>query len=228
MNETPIRVVLADDHPSVRAGIRQFIERDPGIQVLAEADDGARALQLIRQHRPDVAVLDLQMPKLTGLEVIAEARKEALPTAYMILTAYDDDPYIFAALRAGAKGYLLKTAGPEDLAQAIRRVHAGHSAFDPDVTARIMDQFSAPAPAEQDKLSERELDVLRLASQGLTNRGIGHTLKISERTVHSHLVNVFGKLGVNTRTQAVLKAMRMGLISLDDTASSTDSPRSSG
>jgi len=218
MSEAIIRVILADDHPAVRAGIRQFIERDPGIEVLAEADDGAEALMLVRQHRPDVAVLDLQMPRLSGLEVIAQIRQEALPTACIILTAYDDDPYVFAALRAGAKGYLLKTAGPQELAQAIRMVQRGHSALDPEMTARIMDRLSALAPAQSERLSERELDVLRLAGRGLTNRAIGDELSISDRTVHSHLVNIFNKLGVNTRTEAVLKALRMGWISLDDTA----------
>jgi DNA-binding NarL/FixJ family response regulator len=218
MTEASIRVILADDHPAVRAGIRQFIERDPGIEVLAEADDGGEALGLIREHCPDVAVLDLQMPQLSGLEVIARLRQEALPTACIILTAYDDDPYIFAALRAGAKGYLLKTAGPEELAQAIRMVQAGHSALDGEVTARVMGRLSAPVPSQPERLSDRELDVLRLAGRGLTNRAIGHELNISERTVHSHLVNVFSKLGVNTRTEAVLKAMRTGWLSLDETA----------
>ena len=225
MSEATIRIILADDHPAVRAGIRQFIERDPGIQVLGEADDGVRALELIRMHRPHVAVLDLQMPRLSGLEVIAEVRREALPTACLILTAYDDDPYIFAALRAGAKGYLLKTAGPEELAQAIRMVQAGHSALDPQVTGRVMDRLSAPASAPTERLSERELEVLRLAGRGLTNRAIGQELNISDRTVHSHLVNVFGKLGVNSRTEAVLKALRMGWISLDDTGPTPGNPR---
>jgi DNA-binding NarL/FixJ family response regulator len=202
----------------VRAGIRQFIERDPGIEVLAEADDGGEALSLIRERRPDVAVLDLQMPHLSGLEVIAQLRQEAHPTACIILTAYDDDPYIFAALRAGAKGYLLKTAGPEELAQAIRTVQAGHSALDCGVTARVLGRLSAPAPAQPERLSDRELDVLRLAGRGLTNRAIGVDLHISERTVHSHLVNAFSKLEVNTRTEAVLKALRMGCLTLEETA----------
>jgi len=218
MNEPPISVVLADDHPAVRAGIRQFIERDAAIQVIAEAGDGAAALELIRQHRPRVAVVDLQMPRLTGLEVIAQARKEQLPTAFVVLTAYDDDPYIFAALRAGAKGYLLKTAGPEELARAIHLVNAGQSALDPGVTARVIDRMGAAgaSPYEPERPSERELAVLRLAGQGLTNRAIGHELGISERTVHSHLINIFAKLAVNNRTAAVLKAVRMGWIALDN------------
>jgi DNA-binding NarL/FixJ family response regulator len=223
MNEPLISVVLADDHPAVRAGIRQFIERDAALQVVAEANDGAEALELLRRHQPHVAVVDLQMPCLTGLEVIAQARKERLPTAFVVLTAYDDDPYIFAALRAGAKGYLLKTAGPDELARAIRLVNAGQSALDPGVTARVIDQMGAAGspPHEPEQPSERELEVLRLTAQGLTNRAIGHELGISERTVHSHLVNIFGKLAVNNRTEAVLKAMRLGWIALDDSTRSS-------
>lgn len=220
MTQEQIRVILADDHPAVRAGIRQFIERDPLLQVLAEADDGVAALDLMRRYQPDVAVLDLQMPGLSGLEVITRARKELPSARCIVLTAYDEDPYIFAALRAGAKGYLLKTAGPDELARAIRLVHAGHSALDPSVTERVVEKLGHPATAlakEAERLSERELEVLRLAARGQTNRGIGHELGISERTVHSHLMNIFAKLGVNTRTEAVLAAMRAGWIALDDT-----------
>lgn len=220
MTQARIRVILADDHPAVRAGIRQFIERDSLLEVVAEADDGAAALDLMRRHQPDVAVLDLQMPGLSGLEVITRARKELPAARCIVLTAYDEDPYIFAALRAGAKGYLLKTAGPDELARAIRLVHAGHSALDPSVTERVVEKLGQPGATiakELERVSERELEVLRLAARGQTNRGIGHELGISERTVHSHLMNIFAKLGVNTRTEAVLTALRAGWIALDDT-----------
>jgi DNA-binding NarL/FixJ family response regulator len=225
MSEQDITVILADDHPAVRAGIRQFIERTPGLRVLAEADDGKAALDLVRRYTPDVAVVDLQMPGLTGLDVIGQARKEGLSTRFVVLTAYDDDPYIFAALRAGARGYLLKTAGPDELARAIRLVHAGHSALDPAVTEKVVDKMglgggsAGTVLAEPERLSERELEVLRLAATGRTNRAIGLDLGISERTVHSHLMNIFAKLGVNTRTEAALKAVRLGWITLDDPAS---------
>jgi DNA-binding NarL/FixJ family response regulator len=220
MSDDRIRVILADDHPSVRAGIRLFIERDPGLQVLAECDDGREALNLIRRLQPDVAVVDLQMPGLSGLDVIKQARQLDLGTGFMVLTAYDDDPYVFAALRAGAKGYLLKTAGPEELGRAIRMVHAGHPALDPLVAGRVMDRIGMSAGgsglAAPEKLSERELEVLRLAAQGLTNRAIGYELGISERTVHSHLMNVFTKLHVSSRTEAAMKAARFGWIALKD------------
>jgi DNA-binding NarL/FixJ family response regulator len=215
-----IRVILAGDHPAVRAGIRQFIERDPAIEVLAEADDGAQALNLIRRHRPDVVMLDLQMPNLSGLELIARVREEYPAIGLIVLTAYDDAPYIFAALRAGAKGYLLKTSGPDELARAIRCVHGGGSALDPCVANRVVESLgrpAAPAAPEPERLSPRELEVLRLAAQGLTNRAIGYQLKISERTVHSHLINIFDKLDVSTRTEAALKAVRLGWLSLSDT-----------
>jgi DNA-binding NarL/FixJ family response regulator len=216
MNAQKIRVILADDHPAVRAGIRQFIERAPDIEVLAEADDGRAALDLIRRYQPDVAVLDLQMPGLSGLEVIAQARQEQPASRFIVLTAYDDDPYIFAALRAGARGYLLKTAGPEELARAIRLVNAGQSALDPSVTERVIEKLGHPtesATEGPERLSERELEVLRLAAEGRTNRAIGLALGISDRTVHSHLINIFQKLGVSTRTEAAMKAVRMGWIS---------------
>jgi DNA-binding NarL/FixJ family response regulator len=216
MTKDKIRLILADDHPFVREGIRQYIERDPMMEVLAEGKDGMEALELIRQYRPHVAVVDLQMPKLSGLDVIRRTREEGISVAFLALTAHDEDPYIFAALRAGAKGYLLKTAGPEELGRAIRLVYAGQSAIDPMIIDRVIDQLGAPAEshlsAEIDRLSDRELDVLRLAAKGLTNRAIGFDLGISERTVHSHLMNIFAKMHVNSRTEAAMKAVRMGWI----------------
>jgi DNA-binding NarL/FixJ family response regulator len=161
------------------------------------------------------------MPKLSGLEMASKVRDEWPSVRVIILTAYDDDPYVSAALRAGAKGYLLKTTGPEELARAIRLVHAGHSALDPSVIQRAVEKLSRPGAtleAAPERLSERELDVLRLAAQGKTNRVIGRQLGISERTVHSHLMNIFSKLNVNTRTEAALKAVRLGWLSLEDTS----------
>jgi two-component system, NarL family, response regulator LiaR len=216
MTKDKIRIILVDDHPFVREGIRQFIERDPVFEVLAECKDGVEALELIHKHRPHVAVVDLQMPRLSGLDVIRQTREANIPVAFLALTAHDEDPYVFAALRAGAKGYLLKTAGPEELGRAIRLVHAGQSAIDPSVIDRVIDHLGTPngttAAAVIEQLSERELDVLRLAAKGLTNRAIGVELGISERTVHSHLMNIFAKLHVNSRTEAAMKAVRLGWI----------------
>lgn len=218
MSASPIRVLLADDHPAVRAGIRQFLERDPTIEVVAEAGNGEEALAQIARHRPDVVILDLRMPGLSGLEVLRRLRAEHPEVRVLVLTAYDDDPYIFAALRAGARGYLLKTAGPEELIRGIHMVYAGRSVLDPTVAERLVEELGGPTGGEPERLTERELEVLRLAARGLTNRAIGFRLGISERTVHSHLINIFAKLGVNTRTEAVLKAIRLGWISLEDTA----------
>ena len=221
MSEATIRVILADDHPTVRAGIRQFMERDPAIQVLAEADDGAQALDLIGRHHPDVVVLDLHMPRLSGLDAIGQIRRGYPDVKIIVLTAYDDPPYVLAALRAGAKGYLLKTAGPDELTRAVHVVQEGRSALDPAVTQCVVDTLSGtcePQSEDVDALSERELEVLRLAARGHTNRAIGQRLNISDRTVHSHLINIFSKMGVNTRTEAALKAVRLGWLSLEDTA----------
>ncbi len=219
MTKDKIRIILVDDHPFVREGIRQFIERDPMMEVLAEGKDGVEALELIHKHRPHVAVIDLQMPRLSGLDVIRQTREAGIPVNFLALTGHDEDPYVFAALRAGAKGYLLKTAGPEELGRAIRLVYAGQSAIDPSVIDKVIDQLGAPAgapvTAEMERISDRELDVLRLAAKGLTNRAIGVELNISERTVHSHLMNIFAKLHVNSRTEAAMKAVRLGWIGPD-------------
>lgn len=215
-----IRLVLADDHPAVRAGIRQFLERDPGLEVVAEANNGDEAISLIAAHQPDVAVLDLQMPGLSGLDVARRLRSEQPKVRVLILTAHDDDPYIFAALRSGAKGYMLKTSGPDELIRAVRLVHSGRSALDPSVAERVVEQMGQSGDQTATGLtrpSDRELEVLKLAAHGLTNRAIGAQLNISERTVHSHLMNVFSKMGTGTRTEAVLKAIHMGWLSLEDT-----------
>jgi DNA-binding NarL/FixJ family response regulator len=219
MTKDKIRIILVDDHPFVREGIRQYIERDPMMEVLAEGKDGVEALELIHKYRPHVAVVDLQMPRLSGLDVIRQTREAGIPVNFLALTAHDEDPYVFAALRAGAKGYLLKTAGPEELGRAIRLVYAGQSAIDPSVIDKVIDQLGAsagaPVTSEIERISDRELDVLRLAAKGLTNRAIGVELNISERTVHSHLMNIFAKLHVNSRTEAAMKAVRLGWIEPD-------------
>ena len=145
MTKDKIRIILVDDHPFVREGIRQYIERDPLMEVLAEGKDGVEALELILKYRPHIAVIDLQMPGLSGLDVIRQTREAGISVGFLVLTAHDEDPYVFAALRAGAKGYLLKTAGPEDLARSIRLVHMGQSALDPSVIDRVIDQIRTPA-----------------------------------------------------------------------------------
>lgn len=208
-----IRVILADDHAVVRKGIREFLTESDDIEVVAEASDGDEAIALIEQHRPGVAVLDIQMPKRSGIDVCRHLRAQQWPVGVLILTAFDDDPYVMAALQAGANGYVLKTADADDIIQAVRDVHEGKSALDPAVARKLMAQLTgrrSDRPIES--LTPRELDVLRLAARGYTNKAIGAQLSISDRTVQGHLANVFDKLHVATRTEAVMRAVSLGWI----------------
>jgi DNA-binding NarL/FixJ family response regulator len=211
----PIRVLLADDHAVVRAGIRQFLEQADDITVIAEADDGDMARRLIAQHKPDVAVLDIQMPKATGIEVTRWVRANHADVGVLVLTAYDDDPYVMAVLQAGANGYVLKTASPLSIVQAVRDVNEGKSALDPAITSRLMAHLASrtanDVPLYED-LTERELEVLALAGKGFTNKAIGIQLGISDRTVQGHLAKTYHKLDANSRTEAVMKAVSIGLI----------------
>ncbi|MGB9722273.1 MAG: response regulator [Chloroflexia bacterium] len=211
----PLRVVLADDHAMVRQGIRQFLEEVDDIVVVAEAADGQEALRMVARHRPDVVVLDIQMPGMNGIEATREIRAHFPEVRLLILTAYDDDPYIVALLRAGADGYILKSAEAEDLVRAVREVAAGRSVLSPEVARRVVQHVAAggaraASPAEA--LTEREVEVLRLTALGLSNKEIGRRLGISARTVQGHLANIYGKLGVNSRTAAVMEGQRRGWI----------------
>lgn len=207
-----IRVLLADDHAVVRQGIRQFLEASGEIEVVAEAGDGEEGLRLIRQHLPDVAVLDIQMPLRSGIELARAIRAERLPVGVLILTAFDDEPYIRAVLQAGANGYVLKTADAEDIVEAVRTVREGKSVLDPAIGRQLISRFSGEPPLVADALTERELEVLRLAARGYTNKAIGVQLSISDRTVQGHLAKVFGKLHAASRTEAVMRAVTQGLI----------------
>lgn len=209
MNE-PIRLILADDHAVVRAGIRQFLDQAGDLAVVAEADDGAMARSLIARHRPDVAVLDIQMPQASGIAVARWARENYPEVGVLILTAYDDDPYVTAVLQAGAHGYVLKTAAPEEIVQAVRDVHEGKSVLDPGI-ARRRTANAADRPLVE-KPTNRELEVLALAAKGYTNKAIGVQLGISDRTVQGHLARTFAKLEASGRTEAVMRAVSLGLI----------------
>jgi DNA-binding NarL/FixJ family response regulator len=209
-----IRVLLADDHAVVRAGICQFLEQAADIQVIAQASDGLMAQELIQEHQPDVAVLDIQMPKATGIEVTRWVRSNYREVGILVLTAYDDDPYVMAVLQAGANGYVLKTAAPAEIIQAVRDVHEGKSALDPTIAHKLMAHIAGrnnPPPAYE-SLTERELEVLTLAGKGFTNKAIGVQLGISDRTVQGHLAKTYSKLQVNSRTEAVMKAVSLELI----------------
>jgi NarL family two-component system response regulator LiaR len=211
----PIRVILADDHSVVRRGIREFLEEVPDIKVLAEADTGLQALELVAKHRPDVAILDVQMPAPNGLEVARQLRKlYGAEPGILLLTAYDDPPYIRAAIAAGANGYVMKSADADDLVAAVRDVYEGKSV----VTASLLNQPQnltsvANSPVN---LTEREQEILRLAARGLTNKAIGAELFISDRTVQTHLASIYHKLEVNGRTEATMRAVALGLINVPD------------
>jgi DNA-binding NarL/FixJ family response regulator len=209
----PIRILLADDHAVVRAGIRQFLEQAQDLQVIAEASNGQEASQYIDSLHPDVAVLDVQMPKMSGIEVVHWVRSHQIPTGLLILTAYDDDPYVQAVLRAGANGYVLKTSGPDEIIQAVHDVFDGKMVLDAALTQRFLTRIAGQTDAGLiEPLTERELEILTRVGKGLTNKAIGVQLNISDRTVQNHLAHIFGKLQAASRTEAVMRGVSLGLL----------------
>jgi DNA-binding NarL/FixJ family response regulator len=216
----PIRILLADDHIMVREGTRRILEREADLQVIAEASDGREAVDLAARERPDVAIVDISMPVMDGIEATRGIKREAPGTAVLVLTAYDDDEYVFAIIEAGAAAYLLKNARGAELIDAVRRVHGGESGLDPGVASKVLRRIArGESHAESDRasaLSDRELDVLRLAGRGLSNREIAHHLSLSPRTVQAHMANIFAKLNVGSRTEAVMAGLRRGIISLEN------------
>ena len=215
--KTYIRVLLADDHAIVRTGIRQFLEREKGIEIVAEAGDGEEARQLIEKHRPDVAVLDIQMPKASGIEVTRWVRQNHPGLGVLILTAYDDDPYVLAVLQAGANGFVMKTATPDEIIQAVKDVNDGKSVMDASITQKLLTHLTSPAPTPmvEEPLTAREMDVLQLVAKGYTNKAIGVQLSISDRTVQGHLAHIFSKLQAASRTEAVMRAVSLGWLPAD-------------
>ncbi len=212
-NTSPIRVLLADDHVVVRAGIRQFLEQNPDIQVVAEASNGQEACALLEQFKPDVAVLDIQMPLMSGIEVTRWIRSQRLTIGVLILTAYDDDPYVQAVLQAGANGYVLKTADAQDIVDGVRDVFNGKSVIDAALAQKLITRLTAKSePPLIEPLTEREVEILTLTGKGFTNKAIGVQLKISDRTVQNHLANIFQKLNASSRTEAVMRAVSLGVI----------------
>lgn len=212
---TKINVLLADDHGVVRRGIREFLEEEGDITVIAEAEDGLQAIALIQEHQPDVAVLDIKMPNCNGIEAARKIRTlMGRNIGLLILTAYDDDPYVLAAIEVGANGYVMKSADADDIIQAVRDVYEGKQVLDPAIASTV--EALQSASTEPTDLSERELSVLAWTAQGLTNKAIAYQLKISPRTVQGHLSNIYTKLGAASRTEAVTKAVQVGLISIPD------------
>ena len=214
-----ISVLLADDQAMVRAGFRMLLEAEPDIQVVGEAEDGVVAVSAVRSLKPDVVLMDIQMPVMDGLEatrhIVAEQSK--VPTRVLILTTFERDEYIFESLRSGASGFILKNAPPEDLINAIRVVAEGNALLAPSVTRRIIAEFAKkPVPKtyeeETKRLTEREIEVLRLVARGKTNEEIAGELVIGEATVKTHVSNVLSKLDLRDRVQLVVFAYESGLI----------------
>ena len=210
MTEEPITVYLLDDHELTRRGIRDLLERAPGIEVVGESGLAREAARRIPELRPDVAVLDARLPDGSGVEVCRDVRSVAPEVAVLILTSYDDDEALFAAIMAGASGYLLKQVRGEDFVATVRRVAAGQSMLDPAVTSHVLDRLRngpPPDPVTQ-QLTPKELRVLDLIGEGLTNRQIGSRLGLAEKTVKNHVSALLAKLGVDSRTQAAIIATR--------------------
>jgi DNA-binding NarL/FixJ family response regulator len=213
-----IRVVLVDDQAMVRTGLRMVLAAEPDIEVVGEAADGAAGVQVVTRTRPDVVLLDVRMPGVDGLEAARRIVAAELPTRVVVLTTFDEDEYVAAALRAGVSGFLLKVAPPEDLVAAVRTVAAGHGLLDPAVTLRVIESFAAapaPDPARAGalaQLTERETDVLALVAAGLSNAEIAARLYLGEATVKTHVSRVLLKLGLRDRVQAVAFAYESGLV----------------
>jgi DNA-binding NarL/FixJ family response regulator len=211
-----IRVVIADDHAVVRQGLRTLLELQEEMEVVAEAADGEEAVEAVRRTSPDVALLDLVMPKLDGIEAIRRIRDGSPGTRGLVLTSLADDDTVLPAIRAGAAGYLLKDVQPQDLIAAIRTVHAGEALLSPAVATMLVEQLAAgDEPRDRDELTPRERDVLAHLARGRANKVIARELGVSERTVKTHVSNILSKLGLADRTQAAVYAVRHGLVRKD-------------
>ena len=216
MTET-IHILIADDHPIVRAGLRALLTTEPGMAVVGEAEDGAQAVLKARALQPDVILLDLAMPRKDGLASIGEITQENPKARILVLTSFSEDEKVFSAIKAGALGYLLKDASPQELLQAIRDTFRGESPLHPSIARKVLREFSQPSTSSSTReiLTEREGEILSLVAHGLTNQEISEKLTISERTVRTHVSNILEKLHLTNRTQAALYALREGLISPD-------------
>lgn len=215
-----IRILIADDHALVREGTRRILEREADLEVVGEAADGEEAVALAERLAPDVAVIDIGMPRLNGIEATRRIKEEHPEIGVLVLTVHDDDPYVYAILEAGAAGYLLKDVRGSELVDAVRSVRAGEAVLHPAIARKVLSRFRAAGGADEGgvPLTGREVEVLRLAARGLSNKQIGARLGLSARTVQVHLGRIFRKLRVASRTEAVIHGLRRGWIRLEDLA----------
>jgi len=216
-----IRILIADDHAVVREGTRQILEQESDLDVVAEAADGEEAVRLAGSSKPDVAIIDIAMPKVDGVEATKQIKTLYPTIAVLILSAYDDDQFVFGLLEAGAAGYLLKSVRGRELIDAVRRTHAGESVLHPAIARKVLNRFVPPpdkltGQKPSEVLSNREMDVLKLAAKGLSNQDIANNLCLSLRTVQAHLGHIFNKLQVSSRTEAVVRALKEGWVTLKD------------
>ena len=217
-----IRAIIADDHVIFREGTKKLIEQDEDIEVIGEASDGEEAVELVTRLHPQIALIDIAMPKVNGIEATRIIKAHHPETAVLILSTYDNDQYIFALLEAGAAGYLLKNVSGSDLVSAVHAVCAGEAVLHPIIARKVFNRF-VTTEQEPNKtatlpqnLSEREMEILRLAAKGMSNQNIANELFLSRRTVQAHLASIFRKMDVGSRTEAILQALRKGWIALDD------------
>ncbi len=216
-----IDILIADDHAVVREGTRKILEHEPDFQVVAEASDGEEAVRLVSALRPDVAIIDISMPGINGLEATRQIKKLYPSVVVLILTAFDDDQFVFGLLEAGAAGYLLKSVRGRELVEAVRQVHAGESVLSPIIARKVLNRFSPSFTQLRENqvgeaLTERETEVLQLATWGMSNQQIADHLILSLHTVQAHLGHIFNKLRVGSRTEAVVAALRKGWVTLDE------------
>jgi NarL family two-component system response regulator LiaR len=222
VDNNKINVLLADDHIVVREGTRELLQRELDMEVVGEASDGEEAVSLVRKLKPDVVVMDIAMPKLNGIEATRQLKQFRPQTAVLVLTAYDNDQYIMALLEAGAAGYLLKNVRGSQLVEAIRAVYAGESVLQPSTTRRVIDYLTLKSNHTEDiapvanPLTTREMEILILAAKGVGNKDIADSLTLSIRTIQSHLSNIFKKLAVASRTEAILYGLKRGWFAMED------------
>ena len=221
MTEKDINIILCEDHLITRQGIRRLLEDEKGLNIIGEAGNGEEAVRMAGELKPDVVIMDIAMPRLNGIEATRQIKLLNPRTGVLILTAYDDDEYVFALLKAGAAGYLLKNVSGDELVRAIKAIHKGEPVLDPLIARKVMNYFrlqeNVPrTEQESEPLSEREIDIIKLAARGLTNKDIAESLHLSYRTIEGHMRDVFNKLGVGSRTEAVLHGLKMGWFTLEE------------